>query len=154
MESSLEMLINDEDFLTTDRAIQMLWKWRKYRNEAFWSSMYRLGTASIALSMLPYLLPDLSGKLGSAVLVFPSMAALLSLVGAYLMIVQYMLYKLVDRKYRAVLGKYNPGDIPETGLNRPFRISIGKILAGLFIFFAIIGQLINGMILMGLVTRP
>lgn len=143
----------DRNFLKIDEAVRVLWKWRKYRNQAFWNSMYRLGAASVTLTLIPYLLPDLIGKLGLAVLVFPLMAALLSVLASYLMIVQYMLYKLVDRKYRSLLGRYDSGDIPETLLNRPFRISIGKILVGVFLCFAFVGQFFNGLVLSWLVRR-
>lgn len=151
MNSYTEKINDERDFLTKDEAMSLLWEWRKYRNEVFWSSMYRLGAASVLLTIAPYLLPNLIGKLGFAVLVFPILAALLSIFASYLMIVLYMLYKLVDRKYRSLLGEYNPGDIPERPINRPFRISIGKILVGVFLCFAFIGQFFNGLVLSWLV---
>lgn len=151
MNDSAEIDRIEGNCLKIDDAVRLLWDWRKYRNQVFWSSMYRLGAASVVLTIIPYLLPDLIGKLGFAVFVFPIMAALLSVFASYLMIVQYMLYKLVDRKYRSLLGNYNPGDISETPINRPFRISIGKILVGVFLCFAFIGQFFNGLVLSWLV---
>lgn len=152
MNNIAEMDGDQSNYLNLEEAASLLWEWRKYRNQAFWNSVYRLGAATVVLTIIPYLLPDLISKLGSAIFVFPVMAFLLSVFAAYLLIVQYMLYKLVDRKYRSLLGIYNPGDIPNTPITRVFRISIGKILAGLFLFFAVIGQFLNGLILYWLVS--
>lgn len=147
MNNPSEMNRIERDFLTIGEGVNLLWQLRRYRNEAFWRSSYRYGAASVALTLTPYLLPDLISKLGVAIFVFPVMASLLSVFGAYLMIVQYMLYKQSDRKYRSFLGKYNPEDIPNKPINRIFRIAIGKIVVGTFLCFAIIGQLLNGLVL-------
>jgi hypothetical protein len=154
---NLPVLDRDEsDFLTTNKAMELLWQWRKYRNQVFWSSMYRLGAACMLLTVIPYIVPDMAGRLGIAILVFPILAAVLSVFASYLMVVQYMLYKLTDRKFRSLLGKFNPGDIADTSLNRPFRISIGKVLAGSFLLFGVLGQFLNGLVLAWLVqgARP
>ncbi len=150
MITSLDKTNVETESLTMDQAITALWEWRIYRNQVFWSSVYRWGAVILGLTIAPYLLPDLEAKLGLAVLVFPILAGALAIFASYLLIVLYMLYKLADRKYRALLGKYNPGDIPDTPINRVFRISIGKVLVGAFLVFGIVGQLLNGAILVSL----
>lgn len=151
MDISLENVMAESNSLSIDEAVKSLWEWRKYRNQVFWSSMYRCGAVALILTLVPYLLPDLITKLGLAVFVFPILASFVCVFASYLMIVQYMLYKLVDRKYRVLLGSYNPGDIPDKPINRLFRISIGKILVGVFLCFGIIGQLLSGLVLLSLV---
>jgi hypothetical protein len=150
MNESLLELGPRSDSLALDQAVELIWEWRRYRNEVFWSSMYRWGAAVLALTILPYLLPDIIAKLGPAVFVFPALASFLAVFAAYVMIVQYMLYKLADRKYRSLLGPYNPGDIPDKPANRLFRISIGKVLAGVFLLFAIVGEGANALVLASL----
>lgn len=141
----------EPDCLTLHQAAGLVWEWRKYRNEVFWKSTYGYGAAAMVLTVLPYLLPQIIEKLGLAVLIFPVLAGFVAVFAAYLMIVQYMLYKLADRKFRSLLGQYNTGDIPNIPVNRLFRISIGKVLAGVFLCFGIIGQLGNGIVLASLV---
>jgi hypothetical protein len=147
MNTSLTDVRSEPAGLALDQAVELIWEWRKYRNEVFWGSVYRWGAVVLALTVLPYLLPDIIAKLGLAVLVFPVLACLLAVFAAYVLIVQYMLYKLADRKYRSLLGSYNPGDIPDKPINRLFRISIGKVLAGVFLLFAIVGQGANALVL-------
>jgi hypothetical protein len=80
------------------------------------------------------------------------MAFLLSAFAAYLMAAEYKLYKQVDRKYRSLLGKYDPGDIPDNKpIHRVLRLSFGKILVTAFICFAVIIQFLNGLVLFHLV---
>ena len=146
--------INQEvkNTLPADEAAKLLWEWRKYRNTVFWSSVYRWGSVVLALTIAPYLLPDLIKKLGLAVLVFPIMASILSVFGAYLMAVQYKLYKQVDRKFRTLLAPYNPEDIPaNTFINRLFRNSIGTIITVAFLSYAVLVGFFNSLVLILLV---
>jgi hypothetical protein len=140
------------DLLTAGEAVRIIWEWRKYRNEAFWKTVYRYGAAVIAVSMAPYLLPDLIGKLGLAVLAFPAMGSFLSILAAWLMAVQYRLYCLVNNRFRSLLGTYDSEDIPgDTLVNRMLRTTIGKIVVTVFLCFGVIGEFCNGLILFWLV---
>ncbi len=139
--------------LAIGEAMPILWEWRKYRNVRFWDTMYRWGGVAVVLSVAPYLLPDVIARLGMAVLVFPALAALLSIFAAYLLVVEYALYKTLDRKYRSLLGSYSPGDMPGHGFYRLFRTAIGKVVAGAFLFFGIIIQALNAWILVSLVQN-
>jgi hypothetical protein len=109
--------------------------------------MYVMGAVALTLTTIPYILPSIIPQLGIAVLIFPFLASLVSVFAAYLIVVQYMLYKLVDRQFRSLLGHYNPDDIPYTAANRPFRVAIGKIIAGSFLCFGVVGQLLSGLLL-------
>jgi hypothetical protein len=154
MNTSLEENISftERNFLTIDEAVKVLWEWRRYRNEAMWHSVYRFGAVSVALTIAPYLLPNLIDRLGLAIFVFPVMAFLLSVYAAYLIAVQYRLYKQVDRKYRSLLGKYNLDDLPTNRLiYRIFQTSFGIILSGGFLCFAVIVEFFNGLVLLYLV---
>lgn len=153
MNPELKMINEERDFLNLNEAVNFLWEWRKYRNQVFWTAVYRWGAAAVILTLAPYLLPDLIQKLGFAVFVFPIMASLLSIFAAYLVAVQYMLYKQADRKYRSLLGKYTPEDIPNKPINRVFRISIGKVLSAVFLCLAIIVEFANGLVLLWLVRN-
>jgi len=152
MNYPLENVGMERDFLVIDDAVKLLWEWRKYRNQVFWNSVYRWGAAAVMLTLIPYLLPHLIGKLGFAIFVFPVMACLLSAFASYLVMVQYMLYKQVDRKYRSLLGKYTPADIPNNKpINRIFRMSIGKVFGVAFLSFAVVIELLNSLVLFWLV---
>lgn len=149
---SFENISKERNSLTIGEAVKILWKWRKYRNQVFWTSMYRWGAIVFAITIIPYLFADLIGKLGFAIIVFPIMASLLAVFAAYLVMVQYLLYKQVDRKFRSLLGKYNPEEISNNRfIDRIFRISIGKIVGVFFLFFAIIIEFINGFVLFWLI---
>ncbi len=146
--------LNEKEILTIEQATNTLWKWRKYRNQVFWSSVYRIGALSIALTIAPYLFPDLIEKLGPAVFTFPFLAFLFSAFGAYLLAVQYKLYKQVDRKFRSLLDIYKPEETPkDTIINRIFRTSFGIIIVGFFLFFGTVVQLLNGFVLSYLLER-
>lgn len=135
--------------ISIEVAIDYLWKWRQYRNEGFWETMYRWGGAALVIALIPYLLPDLITKLGFAVLVFPFIALFLFVTGAWLMAAQYMLYKLANNGFRKALGEYNLQDIQATRpRDRLFtRFTIGKTLTIIFLAFGTIGQFLNGLIL-------
>ena len=139
------------DELRTMAAAQgaaILWEWRRYRNEAMWASVYRWGGASLAIAIAPYVIPSVIGSLGYAVLVFPVVAFLLSSFAAYLIAVQYRLYKQVDGKFRAVLNEYAPGDLPDYRLvHKLLTISFGRILPGAFMGFAVVVQLGSALVL-------
>ena len=152
MNDSLEKHSNERNFLTISEAAELLWKWRKYRNEGFWTSAWRWGAVSLALTIAPYLLPDLIGKLGFAVFVFPAMASLLSAFAAYLTGVDYKLYKQADRRFRSLLGEYTLEDMPRERLvDRMSQMSLGRVVSGAFLCSAVIVQFLNGLVLFYLV---
>lgn len=137
------------DRISAEVAIKYLWEWRKYRNECFYMTIYRWGSAALVISLIPYILPDLIMKLSYAVFVFPIMAAFLGVIAAWLMATQYKLYKLVNNSFRKLLCQYNPQDLQITDPgDRVFaRLTIGKTITILFIAFSTLGQIFNGVIL-------
>jgi len=141
-----------ENELTLGEAINSIWEWRKYRNQAFWKAFYVFGALAITLSLIPYLLPDLINKLGLVILVFPIMACLVSIFATYIIAVLYKLYKQVDKKYWNLLGRFKPEDIPNTKLiNRLSRIYFGKSFSFAFLFYGIVCQFLNALVLYNLV---
>lgn len=153
MNDSLVKNSNERDSLTIHEAATLLWEWRKYRNQWFWTSAYRWGAALLALTLTPYLLPDLIGKLGLAVFVFPVMVFLLSVFAAYLTGVEYKLYKQADRKFRSLLGKYTLPDFPTTRLvDRISVMSLGRVVPVAFLCLGVIVQFFNGWVLFYLVN--
>ncbi len=143
MESPKEVTGGTAEQLTLAEAIRAIWEWRRYRNQVFWASVYRWGAVLLLMTIIPYLLPHLIKSLGIAIFIFPLLACFLAIVAAYFASVQYKLYKEVDRKYRSMLGPYDPPDIKSL----LFRYSIGRVVSALFIFFGTVMQLLNGMVL-------
>lgn len=141
----------ERDYLTIDEAVKALWEWRKYRNEVFWNSVYRWALILLGMTIIPYMLPDIIRKLGIYILIFPILAFFISVFAAYLLAVQYKLYKQVDAKFKSLLGNFRPEDIPNKPINRLFRIAIGKVVVIVFLTFGIVFELISGLILSHLI---
>lgn len=141
----------ERDYLTIDEAVKALWEWRKYRNEVFWNSVYRWALILLGMTIIPYMLPDIIRKLGIYILIFPILAFFISVFAAYLLAVQYKLYKQVDAKFKSLLGNFKPEDIPNKPINRLFRIAIGKVVVIVFLTFGIVFELISGLILSHLI---
>ena len=141
----------EEDRLRPGEAAQLLWGWRKYRNEAYWTTMYRFGAAALVVTLVPYVLPGVLRELRYAVLVFPFVAALLFLVATYLLVVHQTLYRVVDKKFRAVLGSYDPGHMSVTSPAMLGRgITMARVIVILFACFAA-AELVSALILVSLV---
>ena len=137
--------------VTRGEALRSIWQWRKYRNQAFWGVFYRFGILVIGLTFVPYLFHGLIQRLGWVILVFPCTACMFSIFAAYLIAVNYKLYKQVDKRYWHILGRYKPEDIPNTKLiNRLSRIYFGKVFSLAFFFFGIVIQLVNSILLYNL----
>ena len=119
-----------------------------------WSSVYRYGAASLLVALAPYLLPGVIGELGFTVLVFPVTAALLSFFAAYLIAVQYRLYKQVDREFRRQLGEFAPPELGQGRVrDRLLTVSLGRTLTFAFLFFSIPLQIASAVLLARLVRR-
>lgn len=153
MENVFETNSRESDYLSAYNGARLLWEWRKYRNQVLWSSVYRWGAVCLAIMIAPYLLPDLSMKLGMAVFVFPLTTFLLACFAAYLIAVQYKLYKQIDRKYRSCLGPYKPEDLPRNNfINKALQTSFGLILPGGFLCLALL-QILSVFVLFNLVNK-
>ncbi len=146
MAESIEKGSMAGDTLTANEAVRFLWEWRTYRNEGFWQTFYLMGFAVIILTIAPYFFPDMVKKLGAAVLAFPIVTFLLSGFTSYLLVVEYKLYKVADRRYRELLGKFVPQDIQGWLFRRP----LGKVIAITFALFGTVVQVISGAVLLSL----
>lgn len=134
--------------LDRGEAATLLWNWREYRNAVMWTSVYRYGAAAVLIALAPYVLPGIIGELGLTVLVFPAAAGLLSFGAAYMIAVQYRLYKQVDREFRRSLGEYAPPELGQGRVrDRVLTVSIGRTLTFAFLFFSIPVQIASAVLL-------
>jgi hypothetical protein len=53
MKYSLEEIVPDKESLTLKEAVEVLWKWRKYRNGVFWKTLYRWGATAVIITLVP-----------------------------------------------------------------------------------------------------
>ena len=146
MEETIEKKNTTADTLTLNEATRFLWEWRVYRNEGFWQVFFLAGFTMIILTIAPYFFPDLIKKLGAVVLVFPILIFFVSALSAYLLVVQYRLYKVADKKYRELLGEFVPQDVRGWIVH----YSLGKVITIVFILYGTIIQAINGWVLVSL----
>lgn len=145
---------NKEERLHLDQAVNLLWEEWKYRHEAFWGALYRWGMATVFVTIAPYLLPDLIKKLGLAVLVFPFIAFLLALFASWHMASEYMRLVSVTAKYRSLLGGFAPEKIVHSSIaGQILRLPIGNVVVAIFLFFAIVVEFFNVVILLWLIFQ-
>ena len=138
----------EEDALSWSEAARLIWEWREYRNGVMYACLYRWGAACLLVAIAPYVLPGIIDKLGSTVLVFPVLAALMSFYAGYLVAVLYRLYKQADREFRKLLGDYAPPDFSQERLvDRLLTISFGRVLPGAFLCFSIPLQILSAVLL-------
>jgi len=114
-------------------AVGLLWNEWAYRHDLFWKSLFRWGAAVIALWIVPFVKPEIVSKLGHGILIFPSLALLLSLAAAWHLGAEYSRLKVVNEKYRSLLGNYRPGDLSkDKWWMNLFGLSIGTTAVLLF----------------------
>ena len=146
-----ERTVREEGALSWSEAARLIWEWREYRNTVMYAALYRWGAACLLLAIAPYVLPGIIDKLGSTVLVFPVLAALMSFYAGYRVAVLYRLYKQADREFRKLLGHYAPPDFAQdTFVSRMLTISLGRVLPGAFLLFFIL-QIVSAVLLARLV---
>lgn len=97
--------------LTKKESGPLLWEKWKYRQELFWKSLYRWGTAAIAVSIVPWVQTELVYDLGLMVLFFSCLASMIAGFVSWLIAAEYERFNKVDKKYRGILGKYAPDPI-------------------------------------------
>ena len=154
MNNPMDIKKDETQELSIVDAAKIFWEWRKYRNQVYWVSIYLWGAASIIISILPYILPDILTKLGLAILIFPILGTLLSIFAAYLTAVLFKLYKQADRKYRELLGKFDPGYFSsDTFMNRLSSLTFGAVFSLAFIGFGIVLEILNALVLLSLINR-
>ena len=146
MEETFERNQRVEGVLTPNEAIRFIWEWRIYRNEGFWQVFFLAGFTMLILTIAPYFFPELIKKLGYVTLIFPIIIFFISIFSAYLLAVQYRLYKTTDRKYRELLGDFVPQDVKGWLV----RYSLGKVITIVFILYGTVIQVINGWVLVSL----
>jgi len=87
--------------------VKQLWEEIKLRQEHYWSSFNRFALAILTLIAIPYVKPDLSERLGRAVLVFPLVALVLAVVCTWYLAAEYQRLRMVRQAYDSLFGPYS-----------------------------------------------
>jgi hypothetical protein len=125
-------LNNPTDHEGKDKLVDITWQNYMYRHELFWKSLYRWGSAVIAISVVPYLRPEILNSLGRAIYIFPVLAWILALVAAWHLGAEYWRLKSVGRKLEGLIGEGFFAYPTQNFYDRFFGFSIGWIAVGLF----------------------
>jgi hypothetical protein len=130
----------------SDKLIDVTWQHYTYRHELFWKSLYRWGSAVIAISIVPYVKPEILSSLGKAIFIFPVLAFLLGWIAAWHLGAEYWRFKCVDDKLREVLGEGFPR-FSQPNPRKIFAISIGRTAVFLFALGTTFLSILNSIIL-------
>jgi len=144
-----------KDSLSEPEACTLLWEEWRYRHELFWQALYRWGLAAVAVSIAPWIKPDLVNDLRYFVLFFPALASLLALFAAWHIAAEYSRLIKVDARYRALSGKYAPESIsgPLFPIGWLWRIPIGWAVPISFALFAVPVSFINAALLIARILQ-
>lgn len=125
-------------------SINFLWEHYKMRQNHYWSSLNRFGLAILTVLVAPYLKPEIVGKLGNAVIMFPFIGFLLTFVSTWLLGAEYQRLAAVKRKYDESFPKDFRIEYPNDTLwQRLVGKNIGKTMTFVFgVGFAVL-SLIN-----------
>jgi hypothetical protein len=143
------------DKLPHAEGAKLLWEEWSYRHELFWRSLYRWGGATVAVSIVPYVNPDLIKDLGVVVLVFPFLSFSISIFAAWHLSAEYARLTKVTEKLREVQGRYAPQPIDTENLiiRLILRLKIGWVVPISFIVVAIPLSVLNAILLISLLIR-
>jgi hypothetical protein len=141
--------------LSPGEGASLLWEEWKYRHDLFWQAFYRWGTAAVVVSVVPYVQPRLVDDLGSVVLVFPALAALLAVGASWHLFAEYARLLRVTARYREALGVYAPAAVhyPSRLISWVLRWPVGWVVSGVFLVVAPLLSLANGAILVYLLNH-
>lgn len=81
------------------------WKWRQ---DHCWTSLRQYSVAAVAVSIAPYVKPDLIGSLGHFIFIFPILGWLIFVVAAWFFASEYVRSKPVEVRYHELLGWCSP----------------------------------------------
>ncbi|MDX2122002.1 MAG: carboxypeptidase-like regulatory domain-containing protein [Gemmatimonadota bacterium] len=108
-----------------NEAAKLLWEEYQYRHDVFWKSLVRWGAANVAISVVPYVRPEIIPLLKRTVLMLPAMAGFLAVAAALQLLGEYRRLKLVGRTFDGTMGIY-----------APHRIKNSKMGIWVVLFFA------------------
>lgn len=80
----------------------LLWEEYRYRHTHIWSTTYKVTSAVAAVSLVPYLKPDVVEKLGLFALSLPAIAVGLAVFGLSRLSRELRLFGKIKRKYREI----------------------------------------------------
>ncbi|HEX5727085.1 MAG TPA: hypothetical protein VFX98_16530 [Longimicrobiaceae bacterium] len=105
---------------------QLLFEEWRLRQEHFWSSLFRWGGVVVALTIVPYLKPELATQLQGAVLLFPCLAAFMGLFGAWHLASEYARQRVVAAMLDEVRQHFTPPwTFGRKWWHRPLQLSVG-----------------------------
>src|SRR5262245_33044349 len=110
-------------------AIKYIWDDFKMRQAHCWATFNRNALAIITILIVPYLKPDIMKPLGRAVLIFPIVGLILSLVSTWLLGAEYQRLRAVKELYERLLtDKYALKYLNETKIQCCFGWRIGTAM--------------------------
>lgn len=129
------------------QAVQLLWDEWKYRHNLFWRSLFRWSGAVITLLIIPFLKTDVFKPWPMMALVFPVLAALLSLFSAWILGAELGRFAMVNKKYDELRSNFLPPRLPtkrwlERGYARPIGASLLRLYAAVFLVLSVVAWLL------------
>lgn len=107
---------------------QLLFDEWKLRQEHFWSSLFRWGGTIVALTIVPYIKPELATSLKGAVLLFPSLAVAMACFGAWHLAAEYARQRVVGSMLDRARKNYTPEwTFGGVWWHRPLQMNLGWV---------------------------
>lgn len=118
------------DNVVRDKELGILWAEYAYRHSHIWSTVYKITGAVAAISLLPYLEPDVVTHLGLAVLSLPLIGITITLLGLARIKGELKLFGKTKQRYREIQSQELHIDHETTGkFNRDVMLYMYFLLA-------------------------
>ena len=122
-----------------DKAKVLLDAW-KFRQAHCWTSLQRYSIAAVAVSIVPYVKPDLVTQLGPAIFVFPGLGLIIGLATVWLFGAEYVRCYPVHNAFLQHVDEADLGKPHQVGWKKVFDHSIGwNTVKALLLGFLILG---------------
>jgi hypothetical protein len=114
----------------TDARADHIWREWEYRHRSLWAAYWRWGGLLVAISLVPYVKPDVLEPLGKAAMVFPVVTFGGTLLATILLGAEYSRVAAVSQELRRARGWWP--QVRSHGLGRIFSVSIGWLAVSAF----------------------
>lgn len=91
--------------MNTKEKIELLWAEYRYRHEHIWATIYKITTAVVTISIVPYLNINVVHALGYKVLLLPVLGVLLAIFSLLRMFSELKLFLKIKKKYIQIQNK-------------------------------------------------
>ena len=130
-------------------ALTLVWEEYKFRQAHYWSSFNRFSLAIIAIQIFPYLRPEVVKPLGTMVVVFPSLALLLTIFCTWLLGAEYERLRVVKASYDKLMKSYVKREyIPEGLWQWVFTRRVGTTTTLAFIIGMTLLSIVSAVLLL------